>query len=180
MSPHDIAAPPDQSSPNSGNRFQMGRVPTLPKCIISATKNFWPLPPTGRRKVGQSSPHLGNNCQLARSLMLPNFVCSDKVCHIHFQICFVPVGKEKLDQSSLKAKRCMRNVLQKIFLPTCEFWRPRGPLGPKFTNFRIDAQQGPIYFRCGKFRPVLTTCVRDIWCQTSWISLTAWLTNKRT
>jgi len=50
MSPHDIMGPPDQSSRNSGIKFQLARPLTRPNfvalqqkvCEISVVKNFLP------------------------------------------------------------------------------------------------------------------------------------------
>jgi len=95
-------------------------------------------------------------------------------------------GKEKpaMDQcpslcqiSSRLAKRRMRNV-SKSLIHLWKFWRSWGFLGWKFTRLGTDVHQCPMH-QCAKFRPILTTSVRDICCQSSLISLTAWSTNSK-
>ena len=134
-----------------------------------------------------------NKCRMARPLTLPNFVAlgQKSVPDIRFLKFLISLGREletgsKVHQnslrpatdkspsacqiSSLSAKRCTRNVIQ-VFYLLVNFGAPcRGPIGSS------DVQQGPIYQNT-KFRPVLTTCVRDISCQTTLLSLTAWPTN---
>ena len=102
--------------------------------------------------------------------------CLSKIC-----------APEKVDQSSLKSlKTCyapMPLIAQNfialghtmygkrvtIFVHPSVFWRPRGELPEsKFTNLGPDVQ-GSLY-QCAKFRPVLTTHLRDIYCQISSIS----------
>ena len=59
-----------------------------------------------------------------------------------------------------------------IFFYTLQYFGdPGGPPGLKFTDLGPDVQQGP---SIAKFRPVLKTRLRDICCQISSISLTAW------
>ena len=111
---------------------------------------------------------------MTRRLTLSNFIALRQVCQISAFKNLIPY-EDKMHQSSqnhplrtnarLRAKfHCAlpNHVPEKChnFLPTCEFRRPRGTLGPKFTNFGNAEQQGQIY-QCAKFRPVLTTCVRQ-------------------
>ena len=102
MSPHGIAGPPDQSSPNSGN-----------------------------------------NCPLVRPLALPNFIA--------------------LGQTMYEKRITIFHTLQ-------YFGASGDPLGSKLTSLGTDIQQCPDY-QCAKFRPLLTTCLRDICCRTLLISL---------
>ena len=53
------------------------------------------------------------------------------------------------------------------------FGTPAGLPGLKFTNLGPDVLHGQVC-QCAKFRLILTTCIQDICCQSSPISLMAW------
>jgi len=155
MSLHGIAGPPVQSSPNSGNMFWITRPLALPNFVGLRQKVRDVccqklLTPVERGKLDQSSPKSLMTCYGQMSIIVPNFIALD---------------------------HNIRKTCYNFFYPIVNFGALREPIGPKFTNHGVGVQQSPIY-QCAKFRPVLTTCVQDIWCQTSLISLTAWSTNK--
>ena len=138
MSPHGIgiSGHPDQSSQNSGIS---GSQPDPYRCQISSPpeKKFVRYPQwkiCAPEKVDQSPPKSLKTCYAPMPVIVPNFIA---------------FGQSVYEKSVT------------IFTPFT-FWRPRGPLGPKFTNPGGNVQQGPVY-QSAKFRPVLT--IRDTSCQ---------------
>ena len=66
----------------------------------------------------------------------------------------------------------MYEISVTIFYTLQYFGTPAGLPGIKFTNLGPDVLHGQIC-QCAKFRLILTTCIQDICCQSSPISLTA-------
>jgi len=75
----------------------------------------------------------------------------------------------------LPSSHSANDVWKIYFISVTEFFTPGASPGPTFTNLGRDVQHGPLY-QSAKFCPILTTPLRDICCQISWILLTTWLT----
>jgi len=138
-------------------------------------------------KVDQRSTNSLNKCPLARPLMLPIFVAlQQKMCKIFAvgNFCSRTVGQcSPVSLKTCYACHCAKfcharpNAVTIFFLHPSLFWRRRGsPLATVHQSgrWRIASPlcQSP------RFRPVLATPVRDIFCQSSSVSLTAWSTKQ--
>ena len=97
----------------------------------------------GPGNVGQSSPNSGSKCRLARPITMLNFTA---------------LGHRMYEKS-----------VTKYFYTLQYFAAPGGPPGSQFINLGAE---GSLY-QLAKFRPPVTTCLRDISCRTSLISLKA-------
>ena len=73
--------------------------------------------------------------------------------------------------SSMSAKRCTRKALQ--FFTPLTFWGPRGLLGQSSPVWVVTYIKATV-FHAAKFRPLPTTRLRDICCQSSSIWWTEW------
>ena len=147
MSPHDIAGPPDQSSPNSGNKCRLARPPNAAKFRHPPTRNV-------------------------RDIRCRKFVLPEKWTKVH-QNSRRPATHRRPYHAKFHRVR-PKDVREKLynFLHPSVLWCPRGNSCVKVHQSSLGhhVHQDPLY-QSATFRPVLKTSIRDTCCQSSSILL---------